>query len=336
MYGAELWLAGFIVLIVAVILVSGLRVRLVHQHKRLVVYRLGNLHRIIGPGIVWWYALIDREVREIEIQEEPFTPSVDGVLVNGLPVQLILNLWFAFDPAQAIGPGRDQRERKRLGDLLELSEAQREEQALVLLREEIGRQLAVLARNHPLPTNASVIAQLMPVFPGTPQRETLMTLLHAALKAPLAQIGYLLSDRPITIVQFQPPQDLISAFSRNRIIEQLRQTLPDLSDETVAQIIASIEGRPQMNVQKLHWEGNIPSTAHLEYQPDRNDLRQKVNVGTAGQASSSAGAQDGARQNSGTQDSAKNDPAQAEELSATDLAVLKRVPPSQRRRQASA
>lgn len=316
MYGAELWLAGAILLVVAMILVSGLRVRLVSQQRRLVIYRLGRLHRIIGPGIVWWYALVDREVRGIDVHEEPLTPFIDGLLIHGLPVNLTLNLWLAFNPSQAVGPGRDPKERERLANLLELSDEQREEQAVVQVREQLSRQLAVIAANYPLPANATVIDQLMPVFPGTPQRDALMKNLHAALKAPLAQIGYVLSDRPLTVVQLYPPQDLIAAFSRNRIIEQLRQKLPGLPDETVAQIIASIEGREQMNVQKMVWEGNIPPAAHLEYQPDSGILRQKVMMATPP---------------SNGETHPPKTPANEEVLSQTDLAVLKRVPPSQRR-----
>jgi hypothetical protein len=317
MYGTELWLAGVILLFAIVILVLGVRVRIMRQRERLVVYRLGRLHRIIGPGIVWWYALVDREVSEIEIQEEPFTPFVDGVLVNGVPVNLTLNLWFAFNPAQAIGPGRDQKERERLVDLFHLPVAQREEQALVHVREQLSRQLAVLAGKYPLPPGATVIDQLMPVFPGTPQRDELMKNLHAALRGPLAEIGYVLSDRTITVVQIYPPQDLLSAFSRNRIIEQLQQKLPELPDETVAQIIASIEGREQMNVQKLVWEGNMPPAAQLEYQPDRGVIRQRVAVGRPDTTTES-------------------EPVKGEELSVTDLAVLKRVPSARQNRQASA
>jgi hypothetical protein len=322
MNGPELWFAGILLLFVLAIFVLGLRVRIMSQKKRLVVYRLGSLHRIIGPGIVWWYALIDREVSEIEIQEVPFTPFVDGTMVNGLSVSLTVNLWFAFNPAQAIGPGRDQKERERLVDLLKLPVAQREEQALVHMREQLGRQLAVLAGKYPLPPSATVIAQLMPILPGTPQRHELMKNLHAALKGPLAEIGYVLSDREITVVHFYPPQDLISSFSRNRIIAQIQENLPELSDETIAQIIASIEGREQMNVQKLVWEGNIPPAAHLEYQPDRGILRQKMTLDP--------------KEAKPDPDPSKEDPSKEEELSSTDLAVLKRIPPAQQNNQASA
>jgi regulator of protease activity HflC (stomatin/prohibitin superfamily) len=51
------------VFLAALLLFTATSIRIVRQDQRLVVFRMGRLHSIVGPGIRWIIPLVDRALR---------------------------------------------------------------------------------------------------------------------------------------------------------------------------------------------------------------------------------------------------------------------------------
>jgi regulator of protease activity HflC (stomatin/prohibitin superfamily) len=52
-----------LVLLVLGVLILARGLRVVREHERLIVFRLGRLQRLAGPGLVWLLPWVDRGVR---------------------------------------------------------------------------------------------------------------------------------------------------------------------------------------------------------------------------------------------------------------------------------
>ncbi|MEM1683274.1 MAG: SPFH domain-containing protein [Ignisphaera sp.] len=90
----------FILIIVAIVLP---RIRVVPEYKRLVVFRLGRLESIKGPGLVFLLPLIDRgidvDLREFVIDIPPQT----CITKDNAPVDIDLLVYMKiFDPVKAV------------------------------------------------------------------------------------------------------------------------------------------------------------------------------------------------------------------------------------------
>jgi regulator of protease activity HflC (stomatin/prohibitin superfamily) len=102
-------LAGVIpvfVFVVLVLLLQGFRIN--QEYQRAVIYRLGRLAEVKGPGVVWIMPFIDRAVR-VDIRTVTVTlPRQETVTRDGVPVQVNAVLWYKnSDPKLAINAVRD-------------------------------------------------------------------------------------------------------------------------------------------------------------------------------------------------------------------------------------
>jgi regulator of protease activity HflC (stomatin/prohibitin superfamily) len=107
--GVILGIAGAGVLLL-VLLLSGLRV--VHEHERAVVFRMGRLHRVRSPGLRWLLPLgIDRlqrvDVRILSIRVD----SHDAITVDQVLARVIADVYFqVVNPQLAVTKVADYRE----------------------------------------------------------------------------------------------------------------------------------------------------------------------------------------------------------------------------------
>lgn len=291
-----------------------LEVRIVPEKQRLAIYRLGRFDRIRGPGPVTLMSGLDGRVEKFDVTEQPRDIAIPGLFLVDIPVGLTLNLHYAFDPERVIGD-----DRERLTNLFEMTAAQRQHQFEVKVTDALNDRIPLVFQQFPLPAAPSIIDKLMPVLPGTRQRRCLLNGVRSQLSTSLRSTGYRLNeDEPIIVTKIHLGDDLIQAFGNRRtlelVVDSLRQNLPQLSEEMVAQMFQSIQGL----------EGIATRIWDLYNEADYASVREKD-----GDATLIADVSPRRRRRSDDEKALPPEPVQAEEgerLSRLDLAILKPVP----------
>lgn len=95
-----------LVVFVLVIVAQGLRTN--REYERAVVYRLGRLQRLRGPGLFWLVPIIDRSVK-VDIRVTTVTlDTQETVSSDGVPVKVNAVLWYKITDANlAVNTVRD-------------------------------------------------------------------------------------------------------------------------------------------------------------------------------------------------------------------------------------
>ena len=94
-------LYGWEIVVGLIIFAQGFRIN--QEYQRGVVYRLGRLKGVKGPGVVWMIPFIERMVR-VDIRVITVTlPTQETVTRDGVPVQVNAVLWYKIsDPKLAV------------------------------------------------------------------------------------------------------------------------------------------------------------------------------------------------------------------------------------------
>ncbi|MCK4687671.1 MAG: SPFH domain-containing protein [Candidatus Lokiarchaeota archaeon] len=75
---------GFLLVIVAIIILSGLRT--VIEYKRLIIFRFGKYKRIVGPGIIYKFPLIEKSM-EVDLRIKTLDISKQDIITkDNIPV----------------------------------------------------------------------------------------------------------------------------------------------------------------------------------------------------------------------------------------------------------
>lgn len=309
-----------IVILVAIAVYANLT-RVVAQEKRLVIRRFGRFHRLVGPGPVQVLPGLDQVVQIIEVRDHPVEITVPGIFAFGIPNELTLNFWYKFDPAQAAGKDHD-----KLGQILQITNAERTRQIEVKIREALTSQVAELQRKMPLPADASPLAGVGALAPGMPHHDKLLEGVRVQLKETLPSLGIILNTtHPIVLTGRNISDDILEAIKRRRgreidsewltgYADKLRNQFPEMSEGVLTQMLASIEGVDAGQVQRLHVEGD--TRAEVEYELAKDGVPHFV--------AKPKPKRPGATSRSSGTESVKN----PQRLTKSDLRVLKRVPPS--------
>jgi regulator of protease activity HflC (stomatin/prohibitin superfamily) len=98
-YGTPLAILGLLILM-------GFRIN--QEYERGVVYRLGRLKGVKGPGVVWLIPIVERMVR-LDIRVVTVTLATqETVTRDGVPVQVNAVLWYKIDdPRLAVNAVHD-------------------------------------------------------------------------------------------------------------------------------------------------------------------------------------------------------------------------------------
>ena len=328
------WVIGLILLVVfIVIVVNVLRAttHVVPEERRLVIYRLGRFHRIAGPGMVQVIPGLDQVVRSFEVRNHPIEITVPGVFAFGLPNELTLNLWCSADLVRAVGD-----DKNKLATLAQLSEAERRQQVEVKMREALVHQIADLQKRLPLPETAGTLDGVIALAPGGERYNALLDGLTRTLEKTLPAVGVILdTSQPITVTRRGIPDAIISAISRRqgrdidsqwltKYARELRQQFPDMSNAILAQILSSIEGVDVGKVQRLLLEHDEDTEAQVEFEMSQDE--EGPNVVTKPRL----------RKHPHTHAETEHEHVPEDNLSKSDLSVLKRVPRGQRDERLSA
>lgn len=321
-----------ILVIVVIIIISALRstTQIVSQEKRLVIYRLGRFHRIVGPGPVQVIPGLDKVIKTIEIRERPVEVTVSGIIAYAVYNDLILNLWYRVDPVQAAGG-----DKEKLARLVQLSESERERQVQVKMREALANQVAILQREKPLPPDANTFLRLMALTPGNDHFNTLREGVKQELEKSLPTVGVILNpDQPIVLTGRNISHKIIEAIDREqgrdidsrwltKYAGELRKQFPDMSNAVLAQILASIEGVDIGKIQGLLLEKETGNETEIEFELAGNENSQPNVITKPKSVASQAKTKEISSQTS-------------RRLTKHDLTVLKRVPHTDQDQQLSA
>jgi len=208
-------------------------IEIIPEEERLVVYRLGRFHRLAGPGVVFVMRRLDTIQRRLDVRNHMEELYVDGVFVYGVPIGVTLQLWVRLDPMIARANPK----------LLLFTDAERGSQAEVFVRDGLIRALCDIEQAQPLSADSSLVDRLLPILPGTPSCSEILRKLRADLDQRFQGVGLVLvNEKPIIITQIHPPEDIIKALSRGRVITLLRDQFPNLSDANLLQMMGAIEG----------------------------------------------------------------------------------------------
>ncbi len=75
---------GFLLVIVAIIILSGLRT--VIEYKRLIIFRFGKYKRIVGPGIIYKFPLIEKSM-EVDLRIKTLDISKQDIITkDNIPI----------------------------------------------------------------------------------------------------------------------------------------------------------------------------------------------------------------------------------------------------------
>ena len=95
-----------LMIIVVLLLASGLRVA--DQYQRAVVFRLGRLQRLAGPGLYWiipsleWQRLVDLRIITASVDQQ------ETITKDNVPVKITVVIWYAIvDPVKSVIEVRD-------------------------------------------------------------------------------------------------------------------------------------------------------------------------------------------------------------------------------------
>lgn len=92
----------FLIVSAAIVLALG-GLRIANQYERAVVFRLGRLQRVNGPGLFWLIPAIDRQVK---VDLRTITASVqqqETITKDNVPVKITAVVWYqTVDPVRAV------------------------------------------------------------------------------------------------------------------------------------------------------------------------------------------------------------------------------------------
>ncbi len=324
----ELFLFFFLctlVVVLAIVLFAwlalGLRVQVVPEEQRLVIYRLGAFSRVAGPGPVFITRMNTVE-RTLHVRDQPHTVRVDNLFIKGVPFGYTLNFWYGIDLAKAANGNREQ-----LARLAQFSNEEIDRQVADQVRNALVNSLARIEQGYQ-PAGKEFFYNLLPIIPGLPEASKLLTYLRDELTETLPAVGVMFNpNHPIIVKGLHIGADIAGSFSRGRVGQMLKEQFPNLSEDLLLQAMTSIEGIDLAHQRiTLKSEGDAQAVVDFR-QDDQEGMQPRVKVYPHARSERPAQAQP-------AEDTAKRAPATAEPsataaeppLTKDDLTVLKRVP----------
>jgi regulator of protease activity HflC (stomatin/prohibitin superfamily) len=241
------FVVGVLALALIVMMVLGIRVYIVQDDQRYVVYRLGRFARIAGPGLVPVMHRFENIGQVLDVREQPVVLRVDELQFNGVFLGYTVDFWCTNDPAVVAG-----QDRERLVRLLQFDADARRAQMETKVREAMMQGIRTVQSTLNTPDDANLIERLLPVLPGQRACEQLAEELRSRLQPALRSIGMVLSEaHPVNISRILLSPQLIDNFGRGITLSMLKEQMPDAPADTLAQLLSSIEGREMPNIRKV-------------------------------------------------------------------------------------
>jgi hypothetical protein len=245
--------------------------QVVPEGQRLVIYRLGRFHRVVGPGLVQVIRGTEHVVRTLNVRYHPIEVSILGIFAFGVPNDLTFNLWCSFDLVRAAG-----MDKAKLAQLVLMTDAERRRQIEVKMREALINQIAELEKRMPLPATATHLDGVLALTPGSERYNQLMSGLNLEMEKILPSIGVILdTTQSIKLIERGIPDNILKAINQKQIkdldsqrlmtyFDELRKRFPDISEATLLQMLSLIERENVGEIQELLSEKNVNTYTALK------------------------------------------------------------------------
>lgn len=309
-------LVGILAVVLFAWLVLGLRVQVVSEEERLVIYRLGAFNRVAGPGPVL-ITRMDTVERTLHVRNQPHNVRVDHLFIKGVPFGYTLTFWYGLDLNKAANG-----KREHLARMAQFSNEEIDRQVANQVRAALVSSLPRIETEYQA-AGKEFFYNLLPIIPGLPEATKLLTYVREDLAKTLPAIGVTFDpDRPIIITGLHIGPDIAGSFSRGRVVQMLKEQFPGLSEEMLLQALASIEGIDFAH-QRITLKSEGDAQAVVDFRDDEEEgMQSRVKVYP--QARGSRAAQPQPSANPATPEPI---PAATEQqLTKDDLTILKRVP----------
>ena len=308
------FLVGVLALVLFAWLVLGLRIQIISEEKRLVIYRLGAFNRVAGPGLVM-FTRMDTIERELDVRDEPHNVRVDGLFIKGVPFGYTLNFWYGIDLKETA-----KGDHARLAHMAQFSNEEINRQVSDCVRDTLVSSLAQIEKEYK-PAGTEFFHNILPIIPGLPESTKLLGYLKKELSQSLRAIGVIFDpNHPIIIKAIHVGDDIAGSFSRGRVVQVLKEQFPDLSQEILLQALTSIEG-VDFAQQRITLKNEGDSQAMLDFRLDEEgEMRPRVKVYPQSNPSRASQPQPQVVHDEPAP------PIVEKQLTKEDLSVLKRIP----------
>ena len=323
----------FVIVIVGLVVIGALLVlafgpsRIVPEDRRLVIDRNGRFNRLAGPGRVRLIPGLESVRKEIEVRDHPKDVTIPGIFAYGLPNEFKLNLWCKVDLEEAVEGDRD-----KLVRLVQLTDAEREAQVEVLIRQAIVDQVTILQEEMPLPKlQDELMDKVIALAPGSPRNQRLLEGITEDLDKSLPTVGVILNrEYPIKLTKRGIPTEMVEALDRTRGRQldsdwlknyalEIKEQFPEVSNAVLAQMLASLKGVDTSSIQGFL----------LEQDASDQEANVRVKAPRSGPATPNVGLKPSTPGDVQPESVGEPEPGSkvvSSHLTKRDLSILKRIP----------
>lgn len=196
----ELFLVGGAIVLGILLLswrILKMKIIVVPEDARLIIYRLGRLHRLAGPGMTYICGRIEQVERVLDARNRPYEFTMRNLRAFGLPFGYTVRLWYRVDPMLVAADDRALMHRLAL-----MRDAERFEEIKAGLHQALMRGLAEFERRYASTAAYSASQRLFALAPDQPGARLVLNEILPELPALLqAQGAILTAEQPVTLKQ---------------------------------------------------------------------------------------------------------------------------------------
>lgn len=251
----------FIAIVVALVLFVGLKLRFIRvpEEERKVIYHVGRVDRVAGPGRIYILERWENIERTIYVRDQALNFRVSELFIYGVPFGYRLNLWCRYD-IEAAASGS----QAKLMEFAQCDDEERYQFANVKVQEALRASVSEYEINYPLGKKASVADKLTPIIPGTLGCHEILAGVTRRLAKSLPTVGIIFNtEHAINVVGLPISNQIAGDFQRGRTVSQLREQFPHLSEEFLAQMAAPIGDLEQPFTDNFRLDQNDEKSARV-------------------------------------------------------------------------
>lgn len=260
LYGGLMAILALFPLLILMVL-TGLRMHVVHEDERWIMYRLGRFWRIAGPGMVWVAHRWEKIERTVDVRNQPHDIEIKNLFFFDIPFGYTLNLWYRLDPEAAANG-----DRTLLHQIARMPMEEINEQINLAIRNLMEMYLVQMPRRYNFSGPPSLIEKLLPLLPGQDGYGWLLTQLQSDLPDALRPFGVVVhTERPILLKSLYLSAEVVKLFNRARTVQVLREQQPTLPEDTLMHLVTAFEETPLQSVRKFTIENGRLYLDGVEY-----------------------------------------------------------------------
>lgn len=174
-----------------------MKILVVPEDARFIIYRLGRFHRLAGPGPILFCGRLENIAQVLDVRNQPHEFTLSHLRAFGLPFAYTMRIWYRVDPAEAAA-----RDSNILRHVTLMRETDRYDELKAGLHELLMRGIDQLERRYAGTEAYSASRRLFILAPGQPGARALLDGLLPDLSDLLRAQGAILApDKPVVLQQ---------------------------------------------------------------------------------------------------------------------------------------